>query len=581
VAKKNITCFHEYMRINSVGNTNSITCKASRVNIVSIADNHGDVLKMQQLMKGFQVNRREIFEKATDKSTLNLFAIAGDFFMNPLKKGFFTNPGYTSGDIQYNFLTKLMYVAKLAACSGDNFDTVYTPGNHCFDGGDKWLFKKLVRSPMRTIMSNIDLKLSPTVTEAMEKTDNIVLKQIYHIPDSKNIKKLNQVLVLGVTIPTLTYYNPGVITGTTFYNDSNKNDILLEKKDLRKTIKHLKQDVQLFKKVYQGGTVILLSHCGNKLSKYLAQEIPDINLILNGHDHKDFSTLVGKTLILSHGQASQFFMGTKLNIEDDGNITIQSKKYDVEKYEPDARKDSDIQRFINVCIRKDLEPIIKFNDEIESKDLVYNDTIRYSNSFLANYYTSGIKESALKYFPDLDLVGLPSSTIRNGLKSHERRTTMNNMDFMKIFDGINENFSELSVGTISGKELYDLILENTINNINARTRNAIIQWSDIQIDRTKIKMLKNEPFSKEIMEAVKIRNSQSGKFETINFGKDYKILISKRYLIKDTANIKVPKTIKDKFTTTEHSYDSLFREYLTSVKYDVRFDDKIKENRII
>lgn len=80
--------------------------KSAQVNIVSTADNHGDILSMPQMMKAIQMNKKDLFEKSSEKSTLNLFAIAGDFFMNPSKRGFLTNPQFSNGDIQYNFLTK-------------------------------------------------------------------------------------------------------------------------------------------------------------------------------------------------------------------------------------------------------------------------------------------------------------------------------------------------------------------------------------------------------------------------------------------------------------------------------------------
>ena len=119
------------------GIKNNISFKSAQLNIVSTADNHGDILSMPQMMKAIQMNKRDLFEKASEKSTLNLFAIAGDFFMNPSKKGFLTNPEFSNGDIQYNFLTKMVYTAKTAAGIKNRFDAVYTPGNHCFDGGGR------------------------------------------------------------------------------------------------------------------------------------------------------------------------------------------------------------------------------------------------------------------------------------------------------------------------------------------------------------------------------------------------------------------------------------------------------------
>ena len=82
----------------------------------------------------------------------------------------------------------------------------------------------------------------------------------------------------------------------------------------------------------------------------------------------------------------------------------------------------------------------------------------YNNNLLANYFTTSMKSVALKYYPDLDLLALPSTIVRNGLKSNEKRTTLNNMDFMKIFDGVNENQTELKIGSIT-----DSLLKITLN----------------------------------------------------------------------------------------------------------------------
>ena len=175
--------FHVSMKVSNVDTT---TFKASRVNLLSIADNHGDILKIPQLVKAVQMHKKDVFEKATEKSTLNLMAIAGDFFMNPKKKGFLTNPEFCNGDIQYNFLQKLLYTAK--ACVGREgvFDAVYTPGNHCFDGGDQWLFDKMARSTITTIVSNVNKERSPIANNYIRDPDvNIVTSKEYAIPDNK------------------------------------------------------------------------------------------------------------------------------------------------------------------------------------------------------------------------------------------------------------------------------------------------------------------------------------------------------------------------------------------------------------
>lgn len=572
--------FYLGMEINSL---QKISFGASRINLVSFSDNHGDVLKIPQLIKAIQMNKRDVFEKAAEKSTFNLLAIAGDFFMNPKKLGFLTNPEFTAGDVQYNFLQKLLYSIKSCTPRGCYFESIYTPGNHCFDAGDEWFFDKMSPSTVTTIMSNIITRRSPLADNCFRNPSiNFFPSKIYDIPDDKDSEKIHKLLVLGMTIPCMNYYNPGILTKTEFYDNSNKNDALLEERDLRKTMRVLKYYVRTFKHKYPDGKIIVLSHMGNKISKWMAKAAPDINLILNAHDHKDFETMVGSTFILSHGQNSNFFRGSHFIIDDDGTVSIQSKKYDTEPYEQIARKDQKIQEVVNVNLRKDLVPLVKFeHPNATPEELVLNDSIRFSNNLLANYYTSSMKEEAKKYYPDLDLLALPSTIVRNGLKSNVKRTTLNNMDFLKIFNGVDEKRSKLKVGTITGKQLYDLIFENVLNNLKSRTRNALIQWSDIQINRTLIRTLKEDLSNPELLDAIKVRDEKTGDFKRIDFDKNYKIMISDKYLLKETENIKEPAKIKDVFERTDLTYDKLFKSHLESINFDVVIPDLAKESRIL
>ena len=123
--------------------TQLINFGSSNLNIASIADNHGDILGIPQVIKTLQDKQSDIFEKKDEKSTKNVFAIAGDYFMNPAKKGILTDPKSSFGDIQYSFLLKLLYETQRLMEQRGNFSTVYTPGNHCYGGGDHWLYDKL------------------------------------------------------------------------------------------------------------------------------------------------------------------------------------------------------------------------------------------------------------------------------------------------------------------------------------------------------------------------------------------------------------------------------------------------------
>ena len=63
--------------------------------------------------------------------------------------------------------------------------------------------------------------------------------------------------------------------------------------------------------------------------------------------------------------------------------------------------------------------------------------------------------------------------------------------------------------------------------------------------------------------------------------REYTVLLSDKYLVKDTANIKCPAKIRDKFKEIPETYDSLLRKYLEMINYDVRITDKTREERIL
>ena len=59
------------------------------------------------------------------------------------------------------------------------------------------------------------------------------------------------------------------------------------------------------------------------------------------------------------------------------------------------------------------------------------------------------------------------------------------------------------------------------------------------------------------------------------------MLISDKYLLKDTANIKVPATIKNNFVQTKFTYEDLFREYLDLIDYNIVMTKAAREQRIL
>lgn len=117
------------MQINKIDRSN-INFQSAQLNIAATADNHGSILSIPHLIKTVQENSSDIFEKSDEKSTMNLFAIAGDYFMYPEKQGLLTQKDKTIGDIQFNYLARMILSVKNSADFNAKFDTVFTPGNH-------------------------------------------------------------------------------------------------------------------------------------------------------------------------------------------------------------------------------------------------------------------------------------------------------------------------------------------------------------------------------------------------------------------------------------------------------------------
>lgn len=534
--------------------------KAAQVNIAAMSDNHGNVHSLPRLVGTIEQNKGDIFKKADEKSTLNMFAIAGDFFMNPKKKGYLTKPEMSNGDIQANFLQKVVNTVK--GIVKNNFDTVYAPGNHCYDGGDEFLYSKLKDEPVKTLVTNVDLEKSPLVSGLMKDHPDIVKSKVYEVQDDKNPNLKHDVLFMGVTIPSL----KGKLTQTELYDNSNKKDTQITEQDLQKTFEVLNEQVKTFKEKHPKGAVVLLSHTGAPISKMIEKNVPNINFILNGHDHTRDNADDGKTLINSLGKDNEIVKSVNFKFSDDGDIEdVSYNMYVTENY----KDNKDVKDFLDNNFTKDVKPLVKMNgaDELE-----YSDKIRYANTELTNFLTSSVMEEAKKEMPDLDSVALQSSYVRGGIKQGST-----NLNLLKIFDGIDVDSQNLNEGKVKGSDIVDIISKNVLSNLQAPTRNTLIQWSDFQVNRTLIADIQSGKSNKTFADAVKCRNQKTGEFENIDMNKDYKILLSNKMLSKkDFANV------KDNFKSIGKNYDDFFRANISGKNFTVDANDtKVKEQRVL
>lgn len=583
------------MQINKI---QPMAFKAARINIVANSDNHGNVASMDSVYNAICVNKDRIFQKSNEDSTLNLYINAGDFFINGNKKGWRKGENYTNFDIQKNFLRLLVLkmkkqvdlVSKKAAGAPKEakFDALYTPGNHCFDGGDKKLYEALASiDGVTTIMTNID----PHKSQALNKYDfdrpnsKFVSSKEYEIPDDKDENKKHHLMVMGVTIPAMDYYNPGLIKETEFLDKNNKKDAKMTKDDIKGTIAAVKEKVEDFKGRYPEGIVILSSHMGTNLSKVIRDEVPGINEILDGHKHDIVTTRKGNTNISSLGEDNKIIKTIALQIEDDGSIEREDIVYQTDQFKLSKSETNSIKRLYQGYTDEDLktknkiydhykeesEPVVSISNkgsEVNPYDFSYTETIRYSNSTLANFLTSALKKEIvnIKGQEDVDIVGVQSSIIRGGLKNGA-----STFDLMKVFDGVSEGLSNIKSGKVTGQELIDIVYENIEQNIENKTRNTIIHWSDIKINRFNLELLKQagNVTEEDKRKNILVRN-KNGKFVEIDPNKTYKIAIADKYLIKD--DIKMPAKIRSRFEETGTTYHQLFMKYLE--RGDIEPDEK-------
>lgn len=566
---------------------------AGYLNILATADNHGKITELPKVIKSIENNAGNIFPKAESKSTLNLFSIVGDWFINPSKAGFLTNNELTNGDVQKWALIRAIdsikqiiqkQINNLTGGLSYNFSTVYAMGNHCLDAGTDFILEVMKTCPMKSLITNVDLDKSYKIAEEMEHSKKIVKSFVYKIPDDKKSDLEHKVLVLGITIPSMGYYNPGLCEGLEFYDNSDQKDSSLTEEKIQGTIHAVKEQVEEFKKENPKGAVILLSHMGEHLAEIIIKNVPEIDHILNGHDHKTTQKSIGKTIISSLGKDNEIIKSLNCKFDDDGNfLTPSITQYDISRTVLDGIEELPFQKELKRKFKKDTIPLIKIKDSTDaplgqkhkSLKLSYGDETRYQNSYLMNFLTTAIKEEINKSVDsDIFAVGIQSSIIRCGIENKS-----DNLTVMKIFDGVSKELSGLETGYVKGEDFVGMIVENVLDNLINPSRNTLIHWSDVQINKTLISSIKEGNSNSAYYEAIRVRNPKTGEFEPIDLNKEYKIAIGKKYLLKNS--IQYPPKIRGNFREIGITYEELFRKYLEENNYTININSTTKEKRVV
>ncbi|MDD3237131.1 MAG: metallophosphoesterase [Candidatus Gastranaerophilales bacterium] len=557
----------------------NISFKQADVNILALSDTHGDTKSTIPLYQNIKDSKDDVFIKKSAPSTLNLLAVVGDWFMNPTQKGFLTYPKMTTGQYQSVFLNAIIKKTKSFV---PDLKVLYTPGNHCLDGGSKVLLENTKNIDMDTIISNSHIENAPDIKNLDKSSKNKISEsKILEIPDDKDPKKIHKVLALGIIPINIDYLVKEDISGLGLFGTKNIKDADLKEKDARETCVALKEIVDKFKEKNPDGAVMLMSHAGEPVSKTIARNVQNIDLILNAHDHQDKLSYVknddGKiTRIVSLSQNAQKIEGVNIHFDDDNNITVSSKPHYTDFKNIDPK--NPIQALYNYLFKKDLSPIFSIKDPLGRSELSI-DNVRYENNDLANFCTDAVYSEIKKEHPEVTVFGVGSTAFRKNLPTSTNRPIIN-MDNIDLMKGIAGELANVMVGSISGQILASYIYENVIDNLSSPSRNALNQFSGIVINKAAIQDLSqnniniNSKNPKCAYQYIQIRN-EFGEFEPIDPEKNYNVALPKKLFVKST-NKPFHDSIKN-FENTNIPVDAYFRQFAENCakEIDLNLDYRI------
>ena len=562
------------MKINELhskieNNKNSFSFKSGHCNILTFSDLHGGLRGPAKMFNSIAANVEKIFPNQAEQNVYNILAMPGDIFINEAKRGYITKPSLTNGDVQLYMVNNLLKSIRNLIRPKAKYDVLFTPGNHDLDGGDISLLDTLKKMPVKMLLTNADN------TEELSKAyDNKMFTSVvYEIPDDKKPNLKHKVLALGVTLQNMKYFNEGFIKIIKFLDNYTSVDEKLNDEAYSSTIEKVNSIITKFKEENPNGAVVILSHLGNRFSGLLAENNPDINLILNGHDHVQKLTRVNRSKIVSLGQNSEIYRGVQLHFDDYGrleNINVDTY-YPTEEKTPYAK---DLMKDINYLIKDDIKPLVQFKpNEYGINEFVYTTEIRYKNSPYANFLSSALRDYLIEMGYKVDLLGCQSSSIRGSIKEGSA-----NLDLLKTFDGIKDRVAELEIAPLKGQEILDIVTENINGNLASPERSTIMQWSDLKVDRSLFEAINAKLSDKTYNDCVKIRNRETGEYEPIVLNKEYYTAFANKDVHRRKECFE---KVRHKFKSTGITVPDAFHGYMDKHKYVINITPEIMEERIV
>ncbi len=521
---------------------NRLSFKSAVININAVSDTHGELARADNALETMKELSQDIFVKE-GKGKKNIFAICGDWFMSGAKKGFTQNPDKPLAFFQLDILNEFINQIN----SIQNNSVLFVAGNHEFDGGVSLFDKIASRLNAEIIMTNLKKYKSPAL---IESADKILKQKIIEVDDDKNPDLKHKVLFLGISPVNMSAYKKD-LRGIEFLNNSPSYQANITKNDYLKTLENCKRQIARFKRKNPNGIVVLLNHTGVGFADNLANE-SNVDLVLNGHEHKNNIRTVNDTLIVEMSQDFNKLINAKLKIDDRGKLSnIELKTY----YPAEGKTNGPISELYNKLFGEDLKPkygITTPNPQITQLDIKF---IRNKNNYLSNFVTDSVLEEIKKIRPDVDFFALNSSSIRHPLKI-SKEPAISNFDIINVLSGINDDEGDIVISEVTGKQILEMVLDNILNNNIAPQKNSLIQYSGLKINKTKLlKAFVNRSPKEELIN--NIFNATTN--EPLILNKKYKIANVIKYFNK-TKNQRI-KVMKDTSKSLNVTVQELFKKH--------------------
>lgn len=510
------------MKINGINN--SIFFKGANISINALSDSHGLHGELGRFYQSIEDNRDSLFLE-DKKGNENVLIIDGDWFISGGSKGYKSNENENSHYFQIKFFNA--FVKKMKQLSG-SLTTFFVPGNHEFDGGEDE-FKRVADNINSTIlMTNLDTKNSPALESLIQK-EKIVEKSILEIPDDKNPDITHKALFLGINPVNIPYYKKGM-KGINFINQPFKSQKNVHPKDYKETMDAAAKLIEEFKKENPKGLVIVSVHTGVDFAKNLAEKMgDDISIIFDGHEHRDEIGEINGVKIVSLSQNFQKYVNVKFSIDDDGSL---SKDIEIKPYYPLLKKKSQnrenfFDRYFKMMFKKDLVNEYQINTPNGLETLSVSN-VRTGNSFLANFITDSILAEIQESHPEIDIFGINASAIRGSIDT-KHGNGANNLEIINALSGIVYDDGWVYKNEVTGKELFDIILDNLLFNSIAPERNPLMQYSGLIIDKKAIlSEYQTNPDPKKLAQHITVTKDNS----PLDFDKTYTVANVKKFFEK-------------------------------------------------